>query len=103
MSLWDINPPFAFQMAFFVTVITYKEPNYGDGYVYQPYAIAIGFLISIIPMLPVPIMMVREMTKLQGPILKVRAQQFFHYLSDRFEHYENTPMQYIELFFKSET
>ena len=63
-----------FQIAFIITVITYKEPDYGDGYIYKPYAIAVGFLISIIPMLPIPIMMLRELTKQEGPLLKVRSE-----------------------------
>ena len=52
-------------------MFTYKEPDYGEGYKYKPYAIAIGLIISLVPMLPVPVMMVREIAKQEGHVLQV--------------------------------
>ena len=60
-----------FQIAFIVTVTTYKEPDYGDGYIYKQYAIVVGFFISIIPILPLPIVMVKEIANQSGPLFKV--------------------------------
>ena len=74
MSRLNLDLPlrlFLFQIAFIVTVTTYKEPDYGDGYIYKQYAIVVGFFISIIPILPLPVVMVKEIANQSGPLFKV--------------------------------
>ena len=53
-------------MGFLTTLFTYTEPYYGDGYVYQPYAIRIGLFMSIVPMIPVVVIMVKELYQAKG-------------------------------------
>lgn len=52
-------------------IITYSKPNYGDSYVYQPYAIAIGMAMSMIPFVPVVAIMLKEIWKAEGTIIQV--------------------------------
>jgi hypothetical protein len=62
---------FCFQIAFIFTIVTYTLPVY-DGYVYPAYANFIGFLISVIPLLPIPFFMIKELFfKQQGPFIQV--------------------------------
>ena len=58
------------QLAFIFTIVTYKLPVY-DGYVYPPEANVIGFIISVIPLLPIPFFMVKELLSHQGSFVHV--------------------------------
>ena len=58
------------QMAFIFTIATYTLPVY-DGYVYPPMANVIGFTISVIPLLPIPVFMVKELLSHQGSFIHV--------------------------------
>ncbi|XP_053393529.1 sodium- and chloride-dependent glycine transporter 1-like [Mercenaria mercenaria] len=51
-----------------VVILTYSTPNYGDSYVYQPYAIAIGILMSLIPFVPVVFVMLKEIRNAEGSL-----------------------------------
>ncbi|XP_060593231.1 sodium- and chloride-dependent glycine transporter 2-like, partial [Ruditapes philippinarum] len=53
-----------------VIIFTYSTPSYGDSYVYKPYAIAIGMMMSVIPFVPVVCIMVKELLNAEGPILQ---------------------------------
>ena len=57
-------------MAFIFTIATYTLPVY-DGYVYPPMANVIGFTISVIPLLPIPVFMVKELLSHQGSFIHV--------------------------------
>ena len=62
-----------FQIAFLITVSTYTTPDYGDGYVYQPYSIAIGVLMSLVPFVPIIVIMVKEIMNAEGSLLQVSS------------------------------
>ncbi|XP_045214812.2 sodium- and chloride-dependent glycine transporter 1-like [Mercenaria mercenaria] len=53
-----------------ITIITYTKPDYGDGYVYQPYSIVIGVLMSLVPFVPVVLIMVKEIWQAEGSLLQ---------------------------------
>ncbi|XP_060592408.1 sodium- and chloride-dependent betaine transporter-like [Ruditapes philippinarum] len=57
-------------IAFLITLATYTAPNYGDGYVYQPYSLAIGVAMSVIPFIPIVVIMVKEIVNAEGSFLK---------------------------------
>lgn len=57
-------------MAFIFTCVTYTLPVY-DGYVYPPEANLIGFVISVIPLIPIPIFMVKELLSHKGSFTHV--------------------------------
>ena len=60
-----------FQVGFFITIITNKIIDYGDGYVYPAYAVNVGLLMSFIPILPVPAYMIYAIYKAEGTLLQV--------------------------------
>ncbi|KAL8616370.1 hypothetical protein ACOMHN_032224 [Nucella lapillus] len=62
---WCFVTPFLMLGAFIFTLVTYKLPVY-DGYVYPSEANALGFLISVIPIIPIPIFMVKELLSHSG-------------------------------------
>ncbi|KAK7505261.1 hypothetical protein BaRGS_00003423, partial [Batillaria attramentaria] len=62
---WCFITPFLMLVAFIFTIATYTLPTY-DGYVYPDYANAAGFVISVIPLLPIPFFMVKELLSRQG-------------------------------------
>ncbi|XP_076448798.1 sodium-dependent proline transporter-like [Babylonia areolata] len=64
---WCFVTPFLMLMAFIFTTVTYKLPVY-DGYVYPTEANFLGFLISVIPLIPIPIFMVRELMRHRGSL-----------------------------------
>lgn len=66
---WCFITPFLMLLAFLFTITTYTLPVY-DGYVYPAEANVIGFLISIIPILPIPVCMVLELKKHQGSFMQ---------------------------------
>ena len=51
--------------------MSYTAPEFGDGYVYQPYSIAIGVIMSLIPCVPVVIVLVKEIINAEGSLLQV--------------------------------
>lgn len=67
---WCIGMTGFLSIAFFITVVTYAPPDYGDGYVYRPYAIAIGMLMSLIPFVPLVFVMVKEIVKAKGSLIQ---------------------------------
>lgn len=60
------------QMAFIFTCATYVLPVY-DGYVYPAEANALGFFISVLPLLPIPFFMVKELMAHEGSLLEVNS------------------------------
>lgn len=60
------------QMAFIFTCATYVLPVY-DGYVYPAEANALGFFISVLPLLPIPFFMVKELMSHEGSLLEVNS------------------------------
>lgn len=47
--LWVIVVPLFMVVSFLFLLGGYSQPDYGDGYKYQPYAIAIGILLGLLP------------------------------------------------------
>ncbi|KAL4239954.1 hypothetical protein ACF0H5_000751 [Mactra antiquata] len=64
--LWCLVIPFVLIIAFLVSVAMYKTPNYGDDYVYQPYAIAIGMFLALSPFIPAVLLVFYEIYKATG-------------------------------------
>lgn len=57
-------------------MFSYSQPNYGGGYVYQPYAIRIGVALAMVPMIPIPIYVVMALLSTEGSILQVGTLLF---------------------------
>lgn len=66
---WCFITPFLMLMAFIFTCATYTLPTY-DGYVYPAEANALGFFISVIPLLPIPFFMVKELLSHKGSFMQ---------------------------------
>ncbi|KAL4239956.1 hypothetical protein ACF0H5_000753 [Mactra antiquata] len=66
--LWCLVIPFVLIIAFFVSLAMYKTPNYGDDYVYQPYAIAIGMFLALSPFIPAVLLAFYEIYKATGTL-----------------------------------
>lgn len=66
---WCIIMTGCLSFGFLTTIFTYSEPYYGDGYVYKPYAISVGLVMSVVPMIPVAAVMVKELYQANGSII----------------------------------
>ncbi|PVD20756.1 hypothetical protein C0Q70_18917 [Pomacea canaliculata] len=66
---WCFVTPFLMLMAFIFTCATYVLPVYDD-YVYPAEANALGFFISVLPLLPIPFFMVKELMSHEGSLLE---------------------------------
>ncbi|KAL4240256.1 hypothetical protein ACF0H5_001050 [Mactra antiquata] len=67
---WCILIPICLLTVFFITLTMYTSPDYGDGYVYNTYAIVLGMLIGLSPFIPVFLAMVYELYKAEGSIIQ---------------------------------
>ncbi|KAL3877325.1 hypothetical protein ACJMK2_035055 [Sinanodonta woodiana] len=61
-----ILTPIAVTVCFIMRMTSYGEPDYGDGYKYKPYAIAIGNFLAFIPIIPLIISMIRQCSSTSG-------------------------------------
>ena len=59
-------------MSFLLLLSGYSQPDYGDGYKYQPYAIAIGIILGILPILGLIGGGVWQIASVKGNIVQVR-------------------------------
>lgn len=62
---WCILTPFFLLMILLFTIITYKPPTYGS-YHYPPYARALGWVIALVSVIPIPWFMASEIRKAEG-------------------------------------
>ncbi|KAL4240257.1 Sodium- and chloride-dependent taurine transporter [Mactra antiquata] len=71
--IWCFIVPFFLMIAFCVTVAMYKTPDYGDGYVYKPYAICIGMALALSPFVPIVVFMIYELYNAEGsPLQRIK-------------------------------
>ena len=63
---------YLFQVSFLLLLSGYSQPDYGDGYKYQPYAIAIGIILGILPILGLIGGGVWQIASVKGNIVQVR-------------------------------
>ncbi|KAL4240391.1 hypothetical protein ACF0H5_001181 [Mactra antiquata] len=103
---WCILMTGALTTAFLITISTYTKPDYGDGYVYRPYAVGIGILMSSIPFYPVLYCMMKEIYYSQEPLLQ-RISSLLQPSSDwgpadknAREVYRSKPYRYEDTFLK---
>lgn len=66
LSLFD----FLSQAAFILTLTNYQPPTY-EGYTYPVHARVIGFLLSLVPLIPLPVTAVYYFRKVDGTFLQV--------------------------------
>lgn len=66
LSLFD----FLSQAAFILTLTNYQPPTY-EGYTYPVHARVIGFLLSLVPLIPLPITAVYYFRRVDGTFLQV--------------------------------
>ncbi|XP_046556136.1 sodium- and chloride-dependent glycine transporter 1-like isoform X2 [Haliotis rubra] len=66
---WCFVTPVLMLVALIFTIYTYKMPTY-DGYIYPVYARGIGFVISVLPVIPIPVFMVWELVKAKGSFIQ---------------------------------
>ncbi|XP_067651013.1 sodium- and chloride-dependent glycine transporter 2-like [Haliotis asinina] len=62
---WCFISPFLMTVTLVLTVVHYDAPTFGD-YVYPAYGLAIGFVIGLATIVPVPICMAQELLKAKG-------------------------------------
>ena len=60
-----------FQISFLLLLAGYSQPDYGDGYKYKPYAIAIGILIGLLPIFALIGGGIWQITTVRGNIFQV--------------------------------
>ncbi|XP_046548898.1 sodium- and chloride-dependent glycine transporter 2-like, partial [Haliotis rubra] len=60
--LWAFVTPAVLMTAFIFTLLRYQPPTYGT-YVYPSYASTIGWIIAVLPLLPIPVYMVMTVRK----------------------------------------
>ncbi|VDI51144.1 Hypothetical predicted protein [Mytilus galloprovincialis] len=60
---------FCFQTIFISGMVSYKAPTHGD-YQYPNVAIAFGFILSLIPLIPIPVFAIRSIKKAPGHTFK---------------------------------
>ncbi|OWF56398.1 sodium- and chloride-dependent betaine transporter-like [Mizuhopecten yessoensis] len=65
---WCVITPLIMMIAFIATMINYQPPTY-EGYHYPGSARAFGLLLSVIPIIPVPVLMVSQIVKAKGSIV----------------------------------
>ncbi|XP_033755570.1 sodium- and chloride-dependent GABA transporter 1-like [Pecten maximus] len=65
---WCVITPLIMLIAFTATMINYQPPTY-EGYSYPGFARAIGLLMSVIPIIPVPVLMATQIAQAKGPII----------------------------------
>nr|WLN44345.1 AAT6 [Sinonovacula rivularis] len=68
--LWCILMTGTLLVCFIASLFIYEEPNYGDGYVFKPYAIFIGVMLSLLPFVPVVVCMIKGIVQTNGTILQ---------------------------------
>lgn len=66
---WCILTPLAMLVAFILTLTNYQPPTY-EGYTYPVHARVIGFLLSLIPLIPLPVTAVYYFRKVDGTFLQ---------------------------------
>ena len=59
-----------FQIVFVMTLIQYQPPTY-EGYEYPVFARALGLLLAVIPIIPLPVLMVIQLVQTPGTICEV--------------------------------
>ncbi|XP_046360488.2 sodium- and chloride-dependent glycine transporter 1-like [Haliotis rufescens] len=64
---WCISNPVILLMVFVATVTGYQMPTY-NGYTYPTAARGMGFLLSMLPIFPIPVVMVWELSKAKGTL-----------------------------------
>ncbi|XP_046573312.1 sodium- and chloride-dependent glycine transporter 1-like [Haliotis rubra] len=64
---WCISNPVILLMVFVATLTSYQMPTY-DGYTYPAAARGIGFLFSMLPIVPIPVIMVWELSRTKGTL-----------------------------------
>lgn len=58
-----------------MTLIQYKPPTY-EGYEYPAFARALGLLLAVIPLIPLPVLMVIQLVNTQGSFIEVSNVNF---------------------------
>ena len=61
---------FFLQIAFIMTLVQYQPPTY-EGYHYPVFARALGLLLAVIPLIPLPVLMVIQLVKTPGSFMEV--------------------------------
>ncbi|XP_046368124.2 sodium- and chloride-dependent GABA transporter 1-like isoform X2 [Haliotis rufescens] len=65
--LWSIITPATLVVVFIMTIAQYDSPTYGK-YTYPVEATAIGWMIALMPVVPMIIFMIKALRKQQGPL-----------------------------------
>ena len=76
-NIADDYNTYIFQVAFLLLLSGYSQPDYGDGYKYQPYAIAIGIVLGILPILGLIGGGVWQIASVKGNIVQVWNIHFY--------------------------
>ncbi|XP_055955383.1 sodium- and chloride-dependent glycine transporter 1 [Patella vulgata] len=66
---WCFITPFLMILSMIFTISNLKMPTY-DGYIYPEWARFVGFLLSVIPLIPIPLFMVIELYKADGNLFQ---------------------------------
>ncbi|GFO30481.1 sodium- and chloride-dependent glycine transporter 1-like [Plakobranchus ocellatus] len=112
-SCWTVVTPGLMLCVFIFTCAKYTLPVY-DGYVFPTWANAIGFFISVIPIIPIPVGMVIALKQQQGSCLqRLRAslrpasdwgpalRKYSALYSERRQEYSTKPHWFVSLVCKS--
>ncbi|KAK3610761.1 hypothetical protein CHS0354_028161, partial [Potamilus streckersoni] len=86
--------PITVTVCFILRMTSYGEPNYGDGYKYKPYAIAIGNFLAFFPIIPLIISMMRQCTSTSGSF-NMRLKSLFSPTQEWGPNHRKTRKEYI--------